>query len=382
MSFLKSHNMLPRLSQRLRAATALSAGLLTAGLLAQPVFATESRSYVVGWFSNAASSRDGDCRGGANPDIGEQFRRNLAQLGKSEAEIDELMQHWLNNGERANELVDLMTYRGRIDGEPVNAYAHPAAVADPNLKAVEGKYAYGFDLDGKESPESFEDPVTGETGIDHQLFRALGCIEQYRGTRNNDPTYWTWAWTMMKGSMPGWLITISGEDLDQDGEVTVRFDRALEHVAFNTGGEARSHATYRVDPDPRSQHVFAGKIEDGVVSITEPGPMRLLKDPLSFPELKLSQTHLRLNIQDDESLEGLIGGYQPWEPIYFAFGQTSFGGETMVTGDLPGMFHLLRKHADADPDPETGQNRAISVAYRLKAVPAFIVSPSTEFAVD
>jgi hypothetical protein len=31
----------------------------------------------------------------------------------------------------------------------------------------------------------------------------------------------------------------------------------------------------------------------------------------------------------------------------------------------------MRRHADADPDPETGQNRAISAAYYIEAVPAF-----------
>lgn len=356
--------------------------LLTAGLLFAGAHAgayaedTQSRSFVVGYFSNAASSTNEDCVGGPNPDIGEQYRRNLAALGHPDSEIDRLMDAWLNRGPGANELPDLMTYRARINGEPANAYAHPEAVIDPELKSNTGPYGYGFNLSGSVDEWSFEDPETGEQGIDHRLFRALGCIEQFRGTANNDPTYWTWLWTMIRDSMPAWLITVSGQDLDGDGEVNVRIERAMEHVRFNTNGQARPYLTYRADPDPRWQNEFRGRIDDGVLTLTEPGHLRLMKDPLSFPELELLQFQLRLELADDGTVQGLIGGYQPWAPIYFAFGQTSFGGETMITGDIPGTYFLLKKHADYDPDPETGQNRAISAAYRLSAVPAFVVSQS------
>jgi len=53
-----------------------------------------------------------------------------------------------------------------------------------------------------------------------------------------------------------------------------------------------------------------------------------------------------------------------------------FGGEQQVTGDIPGYYHLMKRYADADPDPVTGQNRAISVTYYLEAVPAFVAPVS------
>lgn len=364
-------------ARKLRNAALFSAGMLatTAPMLvhAEDV---QSRSFVVGYFSNAASSTNEDCAGGPNPDIGEQYRRNLTALGHSEAEIDGLMNAWLNRGPGANELPDLMTYRARINGEPANAYAHPEAVIDPQLKANTGRYGYGFNLSGSIDEWSFEDPETGNQGIDHRLFRALGCIEQFRGTANNDPTYWTWLWTMIRDSMPAWLITVIGPDIDNDGEVSVRVERAMEHVRFNTNGQARPYLTYRADPDPRWQNEFVGRIEDGVLTLTEPGHLRLMKDPLSFPELELLEFNMRLHLNNDGTVEGLIGGYQPWAPIYFAFGQTSFAGETMITGDIPGTYFLLKKLAEFDPDPETGQNRAISAAYRLSGVPAFVVTQS------
>jgi hypothetical protein len=347
-------------------------------LWAQSAAAVESRSYVTGWFSQANYSQDGDCPGGVNPDVGQQYPKNLAVLGKSKAEIDHLMRAWQEGGIEAGELTDLMNNRGRIDGKPVNAYAHPEAVVDPKFKTVTSKYAYGFDLDGKQTAEDFQEPETKQAGIDNQLFRALGCIQPFRGTMANRPTYWTWSWTMMKDSMPAWLITLTGDDLDRDGDVTITFDRAMEHQQFNSNGEPRAHVTFRADSDPRSHHVFAGQIKDGVISITKPANLRLLKDPLSYPELNLANAHLRLKVKPDGSLDGILAGYQPWREIYFAFAQGGFNAETSITGDLVGIYYLLKRTADGDPDPSSGQNRSISVSYRVEAVPAFVVQPSTE----
>jgi len=47
--------------------------------------------------------------------------------------------------------------------------------------------------------------------------------------------------------------------------------------------------------------------------------------------------------------------------------------EVCITGDIPGIYHLLKKSADADPDPRTGQNASISASYYLESVPAFVL---------
>ena len=112
------------------------------------------------------------------------------------------------------------------------------------LSTVVSDYAYGFDLDGRgDMPGTFEDPETGQKGIDNELFRVLGCIDAFRGTLSNTPTYSAWAWTMMKDSTPAWLITIVGEDLDEDGEVTIHFNRAMEFVKSDANGKPRADMT-------------------------------------------------------------------------------------------------------------------------------------------
>lgn len=340
-------------------------------LVADPASA-ESRSYVISWFSQAHYSQEGDCPGGLNPDVTQAYRRDLTALGKSDAEIERLLVGWQKDG-MASELADIVSNRARIDGKPANAYAHPQAARDPNYKQMPGKLGYGFDLDGKVTIEDFQDPQTGEKGVDNQLFRALGCIRTFRGTLSNRPTYSTWLWTMLKDSMPAWLITIDGKDLDADGDVTVTFDRALERRTSNPNGEARPHMTFRLDPDPRSHHEFPGRIQKGELTITAHGPLRLLKDTLSYPELNLQRTHLRLTMKPGGSLDGILSGFQPWREIYFAFAEGGLNAELCIVGNSVAIYHLLKKAADFDPDPRTGQNRAISVSYRIEAIPAFVV---------
>jgi hypothetical protein len=266
-----------------------------------------------------------------------------------------------------------MNERGRIDGRPVNAYAHPAAVADPKLNAVTGKIAYGFDLDrlGEGDPDGFQDPDTKQKGIDNQAFRALGCSRAHRGTKESPGAYWAFVFTTIKDTSPAWLITVRGEDLSKDGPVTIIFDRAIESAKSNPDGQTRPYVTYRVDPDPRSHNEFVGEITNGVLSITDHKPFFMTHSFIYSPHIRLTNTHLRLEMQRDGGLDGFIGGYQPWREVYFGVASGGRAAENTVAGETPGLFFMLRKHADAGPDAETGENRDISITYRLTAVPAF-----------
>jgi hypothetical protein len=265
--------------------------------------------------------------------------------------------------------------RGRIDGKPVNGYIYPWAVADPKLHSVAGKYALGFDLDGKTEPASFEDPMTHEKGVDNQLFRALGCIQQFRGTYEYRPTYWDFVWGSMKVTTPAWLFTVSGESLDHDGPVTVTFDRALEHLSFGPAGTATPDMTYRIDPDPRSHHEFRGEIRNGVLTVADPGKLVLLLDTLAFTELRLDKFHLRLNPKPNGHLEGIIGGYQPLKDVYFGIALSGMAGEGMIINDTPGIYYLLKRNADGGTDPSSGEHTSISAAYHIDAVPVFAIAP-------
>jgi hypothetical protein len=339
---------------------------------AAPVRASESRSFVISWFAQATYSNDHDCSGGVHPEVEQIYFRYAQRLGVNAATIEEWRKK-LMEGEETRELQELISMRGRVDGKPVNPYANPASVMDLQLPGLDGKYAYGFNLDGKGADDSsaFEDPETHERGVKHQLYRAFGCARAFRGSLQGRPTYWAWAWGQLKDSQPAWLITLSGADLSHDGPITISLDRALEHLRSNSDGTPRREMGYRIDPDPRSHNVFRGEITDGVVTVTEHHNLRMLQNPMVAPRLDLNDFHLRMKRGADGYSNGFMAGYQPWHDIYFGLAATGFGGEGQVTGDIPGFYYLMKRYADADPDPKTGQNMRISATYYFEVVPAF-----------
>ena len=371
MSICNKAKLLIEYLRRMPCRGALFIGGMVVALVS-PVGAVETRSYVIEWFSQASYSQDGDCPGGINPPTRRQYFESLSLLGKNPGEVETLMEKYAEGGMSQANVKNILRMRGRIGEKAVNGFVHPWTVADPELTSVVGKYAYGFNLDGKINEDSFTDPQTQEPGVDNQLFRAMGCIEQFRGTFDYRPTFWAFIWGSMKETTPAWLVSVTGEDLESDGPVTITFDRAIERLFFGPTGAAVSDMTYRVDPDPRSHHVFEGKIEDGVLSITEPGELRLLLDTLSFPEFVLSNTHLRMAITPNK-LDGFVGGYQPVWDYYFGIAQGGLAYEGMIVNDAPGIYHVLRRHADGNPDPETSEFTSISAVYHLEGVPVFIV---------
>ncbi len=357
------------------------AGLgLGAGLAAAPAMAAQTQSYVVNWFAGAAYTQDDNCPGGINPGLDIQFARELKSVGMDAKEVEQLIGWYLSNTHQF-EVDTAIRFRGRYQGKPVNAFNNPQTVPDPKLKYVTGKYGYGFNLDGKgqDDPKAFVDPQTQEKGIDNQLFRAMGCLEGFRGSLVNHPTYWYWIWQTIRDSQPAWLVTVSGEDLKKDGPVTITFDRALEYMISNNGGEARADVTYRVDPDPRSHNVFQGEIKNGVATVTEHKNFQMLQNSWGVPELNLHNFHLRMTVNPDRSMEAIIGGYQPWHHLYFAFAHGGLSRE-ISSGSIPGIYYLLKQQADAEPNPKTGSNSAISAAYHIKAVPAFIATEPSSVA--
>ncbi|MGE3476554.1 MAG: hypothetical protein AB7H70_12185 [Rhodospirillaceae bacterium] len=340
-----------------------------------PAYAVQSQSYVVNWFAGAANTQPDNCVGGINPPLEDQFHKELLLTGMLPVQADKVIKDYLNN-ENGHDVDTAIRYRGRYNGRPVNVFNNPQTIPDPKMKAVVGKAGYGFNLDGKgaDDPKAFQDPETLEKGVDNQLFRAVGCLEGFRGSLANHPTFWYWIWQTIRDSQPAWLVTVSGDDLTKDGPVTFTFDRALEYMVSNSGGEARADVTYRIDPDPRSHNVFKGEIKNGVAYVTEHGNFKMLQNSWGVPELNIRNFHMRMKINKDRSMEAILGGYQPWHHLYFAFAHGGLSRETS-TGSLAGIYHLLKNNADADPDPKTGQNRAISSSYHMKAVPVFAVQP-------
>jgi len=327
----------------------------------------QSRTFVVSFFAQQFTNYPGDCPGGVNPeDERGQIAFALRAMGYSGAEVRRLMVGWDQGGEGERKVNEILERRAVINGEPVNPMTHPEAVPDPQLKFVNAKQSVGFDLDGKQSADDFVDMITGKPGIDNQLFRSLGCNQNFRGSWTSPSAYGEWVWVQLRDSQPAWLMMITDAPSGKAGEVIVRIQRSFDHLRSNMDGSPRWHATYRADPDPRSFNEYRGYLRDGELTIPRQPRFSVLWNGLSAPVLNLSQFQLRLQQDSRGQWDGLIGGFQPWRELYFAFSHNG------IVGDRPGLWHAMKKAADADPEPATGQNLAISVAYRFTAIPAFI----------
>jgi hypothetical protein len=335
----------------------------------------ETKGFVVSFFSNANYS-DGktDCPNGLNPSAIDFYRAELAKVGHSHEEIEAVLKEFPGEGGLGQPWVPLVTKRGNGKDD---IYIHPESMPDPGFIEVSGKYAYGFNLDGKgaASPSKFEDPETHELGVNNQLYKANGCIRSLRGLPPpGRAAYADVTWDAVRNVIPAWVIGVDAPNgFSKDGDVTVTFDRALERITRDTNGNmAQADMTYQVDPDPRSHNVLMGHLQGGVIT-TEAPDFFMFFDPYIQPDLKLTKAHFRLVIDPDGSARGILGGYQPWYTVYAGIAVRGYINEYASSVDMPAYYYALKRNADYDPDPKTGHNRQISSAYTVEAVPAYLV---------
>jgi hypothetical protein len=335
--------------------------------------ASETRGYVVSWFGvSTYYGGEGDCPDGLNPMSTEFYKRELLRLGYSEPDATKLLKDFPGNpGRPDGEYIKIMGTRG---DKKTNVYAHPESAADPGLKEVKGKFAYGFNLDGKvDSPISFTDPDTKEQGIKNQYYRSLGCIRSFRAPPPAHPTLAQAQWDVLRDEMPAWLIEIAGiTDPKNSDNVTVTISRGVDHVSRDATGAVRSDMSFKVDPDPRTHNVLHGSIKNGILT-TEPSNIRIVADPFLIPEFKWTKAQLKLELKPDGSLKGILGGYHDWYALYWSYAESGWVEEHSASVDMPALYYSLKRNADADPDPATGENKSISTAYEVEAVPAFVI---------
>lgn len=346
----------------------LAAGIAAATglLLGLPATASaETRGFAISLIYTASYHSEDNCPRGGNGGPADMKQRILMSRGYSKEQALKIIGNddVDENGQRID-----FRMRGIVDGKPASVTNFPMSYPDPKIETAQGRYAYGFDLDGKVGPNSFEDPETNVKGVDNQMWRALGCFANYQVRRPVIPYNESIVWDTAMDSMPAWLVSVSGDDLSKDGDVTVTFDRALNVLMRNALGSVLQGSSYTIDTDPRSHSVFKGRLKDGVVTI-EPGSDFFMQGESQFyAVLRFTNTQLRLHLKPDGTAYGVIGGYQPWLDYYHYL---AIRGEGDGLVDLPGVYNAMKRLADADPDPVTGENRRISAAYYLEAVPVY-----------
>ena len=359
------------------------AALALAMTAAAPVFAAETKSYVASWLHVATYAQEDDCPQGTNPSARQLYTRILHDLGITDpAEVKSILTGIPDDGgkdKRGRRAREIGQMRGRIDGKEVNVYAYPYSVPDPQIHLAEGRYANGFNLDGKPPPpgktSSIEDPDTHEVGIDNELRRAMGCSIMFHTRLPDRPGYPANEWDLSRDQMPAWLLSVTGDDLSKDGVVTLSFARAVEPVRREANGDTLADTTFHIDPDAGPPIVAHGRIVNGILTSDAPFRFAMTADPGLIPDFVMDKAHIRLDLTNTMAAAGYIGGYQPWISIYYMFANLISGTEIGLSVDLPGLYYAMKKLADYDPDPHTGQNRAISSTYRIEYVRAFAIAP-------
>lgn len=251
------------------------------------------------------------------------------------------------------------------------------------FKEAGGKVSYGMNLDGKVGAEDFTDP-DGVKGVDNQLFRAIGCVSQYRAPSNL--IYFFENKYLGQYNQNRFMFEISGVDsLANDDDVTVTTYRGLDDLlADATGASYVPGGSQRVDArwGKMFQQTFKGKIVDGML-VTEGQdlivPASATFDTSGMHRFKELRFQLRLT---PERAEGVMAGYVDIAAFYHHL-NTSWSTHHQSYGQLsaPSLYRALHRLADGYPNAQ-GEMTAISGALNVRFTQVFIQHPPQQTAMD
>ena len=317
---------------------------------------------------------EADCPLGFEPTVEENF---LATLGPDERER-------ILRPENAEEYAN--AWKGEFINGPggENVCQNPKAFLDdprhPPHRGIQSPVAYGLNLDGtpdgRATPLTCEHPkfegLNGEPAVDNQLYRAVGCYKSRRGTGESQ----------QQGSeLDPFLIELRGvDDLENDRQVEVGiYSVAVDDLVLRTpGGAPLPHQSFRVTSNPKWRNETTGRIVNGELRVDHLDRLFLryrLFTWGAFGEVyshEFQRVRLKLKLEEDGSVSGLMGGYRPLWNIS-TIGYCCRGTASTANMDCASEYKTFALMADGDPDPATGQCTTISAAHRIGGIPAFAI---------
>jgi len=357
-----------------------------------------TKAYVAEWFEPAFrfGGPDGanpdapgtDCPQGAN-DI--DVKKELQQPFRS----PELVAAALNP-ENGLSIVRTFGFRGP---NAENIYENPTSRPDPGFREVAHDMAEGLNLDGDETT-GFKQGLNGENGVDNAYYKAAGCVRRWRGPARDSSTGKFHMELMRAGGFTvAFVVSGKGADPMNDEDVTVGIYTSSDRLVKDAEGVIAADYTYRIDPDPRLQSVFKARTRNGVLQEKETIPLLRAHESMQTlndnPYMELHKARVKFEMKPDGSMVGIMAGYRDWFDLYrdpvgnSGHGKQNGNGngsgaiaERLGRFNAVGFYYALRRNADGLKDPETGQNRGISAAYRYFLKPAFVVSPQADEAVQ
>jgi hypothetical protein len=368
---------------------------MTAGLLQPAAAAPWTRGFVVGTYgfafrygsrpSAAETDPGSDCAHGSSVHFLDEdnMRRALQkQPWRSKLEIDNIVKPPEIDKARLPTYVRFYvwgraaSYRGWRKG--IETYINPFAAPDPGQPQVTGRISDGFNLDDKIKANDFVS-TDGEKGIDNALYRAWGCDAPFRGPatatldlREN---------TQMQEGLYTVVIRLSGnQDPANDNDATLEIGYSPDKIVRDARANVASDYSYRIVKTAQYTRLKA-RIKDGVVETEQVDRLHVPRIGWFYDQMGDADFHkgrVKLKLDTDGGASGFVGGYRDWRDILAenTFAQTGAEQGIRDHEDAISLYYALKRNADGMPDPRTGRNLGISMAYRIKAVPAHIVDPA------
>jgi len=264
---------------------------------------------------------------------------------------------------------------------------------DPGYRSFGGPTTMdGLDLDGKDSRKDsgegcahndFVGP-NGETGIDNQHWRLMGCTLGYQPDGQMDRM---WAsGNFIKEGIP-MLIEITGvDDRRNDPEVEVRLMSSGDSVSVDSNGQVVPQLSMQEHPNARYHNTpTRGRIEDGIL-YTEPTDLWLrVKQQVIDVDFYYRDARIRAEVLPSGEIRGILGFYWDGDNFFDAMNNHTIGGRH--SGRIgahtrgyacAGMHYELDRVMDGHPDPETGKCTSMSTIIHFAAVPAFVIPAAEE----
>jgi len=250
-------------------------------------------------------------------------------------------------------------------------------------RTTQSKISYGMNVDGTTdghatdntcAHEKFSGP-NGEAAIDNQTYRVLGCSSNYRGFPGEEGYLESLKNAAFKDGGTTVLIEVTGvTDPKNSDNVTVGVYNGTTPMMIDANGHMLPYASLTVTDDKKFQATLHGKIENGVLT-TEPGDIALTYDFGGYASYyHFKAIRLRLEINADGSAKGMMAGYIAASDVDLTAHAKQASAE-MIGYDCPTFSQAVRRYADGFKDPKTGQCTALSTAFSITAIPAFVIHP-------
>ena len=178
------------------------------------------------------------------------------------------------------------------------------------------------------------------------------------------------------------VIRVSGnKDPMNDDDATVEIGYSPDEIVKDARGDVAADYSYRIVKSEQYTKLKA-KIRNGVVETEQAAQLHVPRTgwfPRQMGDANFQKGRISLKLDAGGKVSGFVGGYRDWRDLYIenTFAQTGAEQGIRDYEDAVSMYYALQRNADGLPDPKTGQNFGISMAYRINAVPARVIDPAT-----